>query len=97
MLEDIVSDLDAAIYATLGEPVTSAAGAAFAGIFSVADVDAFDTAQVGDYTLRYPAAAADLTRGDVLTIRGTAWRVAEHPRRIGDGRECSVGLMQETA
>lgn len=82
-------------YATLGEPVTPAAGEAFYGVLKVADLDAFGAAQVGDYTLRYPANAAALQLHDRLTIGGRAWQVAEHPRRIGDGRECVVALMED--
>jgi hypothetical protein len=81
-------------YADLGEPVTPAAGAAFVGMLKVADRDAFTVAQVGDYTLRYPATAASLQLHDRLTIGGVPYQVAEHPRRIGDGHECQVALME---
>ncbi|MBL8444786.1 MAG: hypothetical protein JNK52_12130 [Zoogloeaceae bacterium] len=93
---DVAPHLDA-IYATLGEPVTPAAGAVFNGVFSVADIDAFGAAQVGDYTLRYPAGAIALQRDDVLTIRGQLYQVASHPRRVGDGREWVAELMEVTA
>lgn len=96
MLEDLVTDIDA-IYATLGEPVTPAAGAVFNGVFSVADLDAFGSTQVGDYSLRYPAGAAALQRDDRLTIRGQLYQVASHPRRVGDGREWVAELMEVTA
>lgn len=94
MLEDLVSDLDAAVYATLGEPVTPASGVAFNGILRVSDIGVFDAPRVGDYTLRFPAAAAELRRGDLLSIRGQPYRIAEQPRRIGDGRECEVELVR---
>ena len=94
MLEDLVSDLDAAVYATLGEPVTPAAGAAFSGILAIADAGVFDAVQAGEIELRYSAAAATLQRGDVLQVRGQSYRVAEPPRRVGDGREWVATLTE---
>lgn len=92
-IEDMLTD---ATFDLLSNAVvTPAAGTAFNGIFSVSDRDAFDAAQVGDYTLRYPVAAATLQAGDRLTISGQAYRVADHPRRIGDGREAVVALMDD--
>lgn len=88
----------AAIYGTLGEPVTPAAGDPFLALFSAADVDAFDgMAQAGDYQLRYPLDAAALTVGDVLTIRGRQYRVSDDPARLGDGREVAVRLREVAA
>lgn len=87
----------ATIYATLGEPVTPAAGDPFLALFSAADVDAFDgLAQVGDYQLRYAGDAATLAHGDALTIRGRQYRVADDPARFGDGRELTVRLREAT-
>ncbi|NMG56521.1 hypothetical protein [Aromatoleum aromaticum] len=88
-----------AIYATLAEPVTPAGGDPFLALFSVADVDAFDGAtQAGDYTLRYQAgAAANLTAGTVLTIRGEQFVVAALPRRVGDGFEFVASLVDAVA
>ena len=93
MLEDLVTDLDA-IYATLGEPVIPVAGAVFNGVFRVSDLDPLGgpPSIVGDYTLRYPLSDATLAPGDVLTIRGVQYRVADDPYRVGDGREAAVQL-----
>lgn len=85
----------ATIYATLGEPVTPAAGAPFLALFSVSDVEAFDgMAQAGDYQIRYPRNAAALTVGDVLEIRGRQYRVSDDPARLGDGREMTARLRE---
>lgn len=91
---DVAPHLDA-IYATLGEPVTPAAGAAFNGLFEVADVDPFSAPAIaGDYVLRYQLASATLVPGDLLTLRGVQYRVADDPQRIGDGREATVRLRE---
>lgn len=88
----------ATIYATLGEPVTPAAGAVFRALFSVADVDVFDGSSVGgDYQLRYPTDAALLVPGDVVSVRGLQYRVVEDPQRLGDGREVAVRLREVAA
>lgn len=79
MLEDLVPDLDAAVYAALGEPVTPAAGAAFNGIFDLAPADQFDLARACQYTLRWLVSAATLAEGDELTIAGQRYRLAEPP------------------
>ena len=85
-------------YATLGEPVTPAAGAAFNGVFSMADVDPLSPPSIAaDYELRYPLAAATLAPGDLLTLRSQQYRVADDPYRIGDGREAVVRLREVTA
>lgn len=85
-------------YATLGEPVTPAAGAAFHGLFDAADLDPLSPPSiVGDYQLRYPLAAATLAPGDLLTLRGQQYRVADDPYRIGDGREAVVRLREVAA
>lgn len=83
-----------AIYATLGEPVTPAAGAEFHGILSIADASVFDAVHAGQIELRYPESAATLQRGDVVQTRGRSYRVVEPPRRIGDGRECVATLTE---
>lgn len=81
------------MYAALGEPVAPVAGAAFSGILSIADVDPISGPSiVGDYELRYPLASATLNPGDVLTIGGRQYRVADDPYRIGDGLEAVVRL-----
>lgn len=83
------------MYAALGEPVTPAAGAAFSGILSTADVDPISGPSiVGDYELRYPLAAATLSPGNVLTIGGQQYRVAADPYRIIDGLEAVVRLRE---
>ena len=65
------------------------------GQFSVADADAFvGMAQAGDYRLRYAADATVLAVGDVLTIRGQQYHVAEDPARMLDGLEYSVRLRE---
>lgn len=93
---DVAPHLDA-IYATLGEPVTPAAGVAFHGILSIADAGVFDAVQAGEIELRYPESAATLQCGDVVQTRGRSYRVAEPPRRIGDGRECVAKLTEVAA
>lgn len=93
MLEDLVTDLDA-IYATLGEPVTPAAGAVFNGVLSAVDASLFDAVQAGEIELRYADVAATLQRGDVVQVRGQHYRVSEPPRRIGDGRERIATLIE---
>lgn len=82
-------------YEELGVPVLTDGGGEFYALFKVADANAFDAAQVGDYVLRYPAGSAPLQTGDRLTIAGQAYRVAEHPRRMGDGGEYVVALMED--
>ena len=88
----------ATIYAAMGEPVTPAAGDAFLGIFACADVSTLDdAAQVGDFSLRYPASVGDFAIGAQITVRGRVYAVAEPSRRIGDGRECIVQLVEVPA
>lgn len=83
------------MYATIGEPVTPAAGVAFHGLFDAADLDPLSPPSVvGDYQLRYPLAAATLAPGDLLTLRGAQYRVSDDPYRIGDGREAVVRLRE---
>lgn len=85
----------ATIYATLGEPVQPAVGDAFLGIFRCADVSTLeDTAQVGDYTLRYPASAGTFFLGAGLVIRGQSYTVAVPSARVGDGLEYVVQLVE---
>lgn len=74
--------------------VTPAIGEPFAAEFDETDRTAFDTVQVGDFTLRYLSAAGTLAKGDLLDIGGVSYRVADLPRRIGR-HEMLVGLMQE--
>jgi hypothetical protein len=83
------------MYATIGEPVTPAAGVAFHGLFDAADLDPLSPPSVvGDYQLRYPLASATLAPGDLLTLRGQQYRVSDDPYRIGDGREAVVRLRE---
>lgn len=93
---DVAPHLDA-IYATHGEPVTPAAGADFLGMFSHADEGVFDAVLAGEITLRYALQSASLQRGDLLTIRGAQYRVAEKPRRIGAGHEAIAVLIEVDA
>ncbi len=91
---DIDADLAAQTHALLDNAVvTPVDGAPFTAMFDQADTTAFDVAMVGDYTLRYLAAAAALSKGTVINIQGQQYRVAEHPRRVGDGSEFIVGLQ----
>lgn len=84
----------ATIYATLGEPVTPAVGAAFNATVSFDADAAFDVGLASRVSLRYPVAGAPtLIEGDVVTWRGASWRLAEDPQPIGDGREMS-GLLR---
>ncbi len=63
--------------------VTPAAGQPFTAQFDQADRSAFDgSAMVGDHTLRYLSADAVLEAGDVLSIDGADYRVADTPERI---------------
>ncbi|HEX7720223.1 MAG TPA: hypothetical protein VF389_10485 [Woeseiaceae bacterium] len=85
------------IYQRIGETVTPSVGPAFNGLFQVADVDplAGVPAIAVDYVLRYQLSTATLEPGDLLTIRGVNYRVADDPYRIGDGREASVSLRED--
>jgi hypothetical protein len=87
------SDLD--LFYADAELVTRAGGS-FKGFLSATDITAFESPQVGDYTLQYPSSVT-LARSELVSINGTPYRVAEHPRRIGDGRELMVGLSLERA
>lgn len=90
--ENAIAEFDAAVYDMVGEPVT-AGGATFAGVVGIADQGIFDAAQAGEIELRYSLADASLQRGDVVLVRGIAYRIAEPPRRIGDGREALATLV----
>ncbi|AUN95407.1 head-tail joining protein [Pseudazoarcus pumilus] len=62
---------------------TPSAGDPFTGQFDVVDRSSFDgSAMVGDHTLRYLAADAAIEAGDVLSIDGVDYRVADTPERI---------------
>lgn len=83
------------IYAALGEPVTPAVGDPFLGVFSCADVAALDGgAQVGDFSLRYPATAGTFILGAGLWIRGVHYTVVVPSARVGDGLEYVVELVE---
>lgn len=79
-----------------GDLVTPEGGTAFWGFFAVRDVEAFDAPVMGDYQLQYPAARS-LSKGSLLDIGGVQYRVAEQPKRIGDGGDMVVGLFEERA
>lgn len=83
----------AAMYGAIGEPVT-AGDTTLPGVLGMADQGIFDAAQAGEIELRYSLADASLQRGDVVLVRGIAYRIAEPPRRIGDGREAVATLVQ---
>lgn len=79
---------------------------AFRGILATVDADQFDgQLTLGQHSLQYPTAAADLQAQDVLrTVRtteaGTAlpaevWRVMRSPERIVDGAESVVYLKSD--
>lgn len=91
---DFADDLE--MFYAEGAVVSTGSGADFRAFLSVADVTAFDGPQVGDYLLQYPASHA-LSLNQSITVNGQGYRLAEHPRRIGDGLECVVGLMRESA
>lgn len=63
-------------------PQPPSAAGAFVGVFRVIDRNPFDAALVGDYSLRYLAADANLAPGDVLQIEGELYQVAETPARL---------------
>ena len=91
---DIDADLAAQTHALLDNAVVAPVnGAPFTAMFDQADKTVFDVAMVGDYTLRYLAAAAVLSKGVVINVQGQQYRVAEQPHRIGDGSEFIVGLQ----
>ncbi|WP_018991298.1 hypothetical protein [Aromatoleum toluclasticum] len=88
----------ATIYATLGEPVTPAVGDPFIGMFSCADVSTLDgAAQVGDFSLRYPATAGTFILGAGLWIRGVHYTVVVPSARVGNGLEYVVQLVEAAA
>lgn len=83
------------IYAALGEPVQPAVGDGFLGIFQCADVSTLDdAAQIGDFSLRYPASVGTFFVGALLVIRGQPYTVAVPSARIGDGLEYVVQLVE---
>jgi hypothetical protein len=78
----------------------------FSGILAVVDVDQFEGhAVLGKHRLQFPAAAANLLEGDVLTtVRTTeagtplaaeVWRVLRSPERVVDGVEAVVYLTPD--
>lgn len=74
---------------------TGAGGAGqFAAMFNTADRNAFDTAIVGDYALRYLSTDATLAPDDVVAIEGVDYVVVGHPERI-NSHEMSAQLMRE--
>lgn len=75
--------------------VTPATGGEFVAILRLADTDPLSPPSiVGDYELRYALASVALAPGDILSIRGQQYRVADDPYRIGDGREAVVRLRE---
>lgn len=80
------------LYVDLGVAVTRPAGADFRAVFDTPTRDTLDV-RAGLYRLRYPtSSAADMSEGEVVTIAGTTYTVAEPPERINDGSESIVGL-----
>lgn len=80
--------------ALLANAIVNAGGADFAARFSLADRDAFDAVAVGDYTLRYLTAdAPDLVRGEVITVDGDDYTLADKPARI-NAHESTVALTR---
>lgn len=78
-----------------GELVVPDVGTPFRGFLSTPDDDVFGaSAQVGDYTLQFPADAASLPLGLRLSIDGEVYVVAAPVRRIGDGAECVAPLAR---
>lgn len=78
---------------------TPAAGAPFAAQLDALDRLAYDAAIVGDYRLRYLAAAATLAEGDELTLDGPLagdYRVATTPEHI-NAHDATVQLVRLTA
>jgi len=75
--------------------VTPATGGEFIAILRLADTDPLSPPSiVGDYELRYALASVALAPGDILSIRGQQYRVADDPYRIGDGREAVARLRE---
>lgn len=78
---------------------TPAAGAPFAAQLDALDRLAYDAAIVGDYRLRYLAAAATLAEGDELTLDGPlagGYRVATSPEHL-NAHDATVQLVRLTA
>lgn len=94
-IENMLTDVTMSMLSNV--VVTPVAGADFPGIFSEADDGVFDAVLAGEITLRYPLQAASLQRGDLLTLRGAQYRVAEKPRRIGVGHEAIAVLIEVPA
>ncbi|APR05643.1 hypothetical protein [Thauera chlorobenzoica] len=96
---DIEDMLTGAAFALLSNVVvTPATGGEFLAIFRLADIDPLSPPSiVGDYELRYPLADATLVPGDILTLRGQQYRVADDPYRLADGHEAVVPLREVAA
>lgn len=83
--------------ARLSNVSATANGTPFTGQFDIADRDAFDTVQAGDYTLRYLTSVVELARSDSVTLTGGLhdgeYIVADPPARL-NGQESVVGLVR---
>lgn len=76
--------------------VTPTNGVPFTAMFDQTDKTAFDVTSVGDYSLRYLAAAApELRKGDLIEIDGRSFSLAEAPRRY-DAYDKVVALIEAT-
>lgn len=94
-IEAILTDTTMSMLANV--IVTPATGGEFVAILRLADTDPLSPPSiVGDYELRYALASVALAPGDILSIRGQQYRVADDPYRIGDGRE-AVARLREVA
>ncbi len=72
-------------------------GQPFVAEFDAVDREVFDGAQVGDYEIRYLAAAGALTTGDGVTINGTRYQVAALPSRERGAEEIRIAALIEVA
>ena len=101
---DVFYGEDFAVVCTRSRPGEN--DVSFAGILATVDADQFDgQLTLGQHSLQYPTAAADLQTQDVLrTVRTTeagvslpaeVWRVMRSPERIVDGAESFVYLKPD--
>lgn len=81
---ELEARMTAAVHARLDNVVVTPAsgGQPFTAQFDAADRSAFDSALVGDYTLRYLLADAALAAGHELAIGGVTYQVADTPQRL---------------
>lgn len=103
-LDVFYSPADFALDCTRSRPGES--DVQFTGILAAVDAAQFEgQLSVGQYTLQYPTAAADLLAQDVVrTVRTTeagtvlpaeVWRVMRSPDRMVDGAESVVFLKPD--